>query len=127
MEETSDDFPIYTDPTGRIYEKLQMKRQMGGFTEPPPYSNFSFPTGLAEACKQIWKRGWTGLRGGNWNQEGGEWIFQRGKLRYAHRMEGSHDHLTAERLLEILNVAHGKSDDLPSTREDENALPHAAV
>ncbi|KAJ5860481.1 uncharacterized protein N7529_007791 [Penicillium soppii] len=115
MEETSSEFPIYTDPTGGIYEKLQMKRT-GGFTEPPPYSDFTFSTGLAQTMKQIWKRGWAGLRGGNWNQQGGEWIFQRGRLRYAHRMEGSHDHLTADRLLEILNVAHGKADDLPSTR-----------
>ncbi|KAJ5365792.1 hypothetical protein N7517_008678 [Penicillium concentricum] len=118
MEETSDQFPIYTDPSGRIYEKLQMKRTMRGFTEPPPYSNYSLPTGLGECLKQIWKRGWAGLRGGNWTQQGGEWIFQRGKLRYAHRMEGARDHLTAERLLEILNVAHGKGDDLPSTREE---------
>lgn len=117
IEETSTEFPIYSDPTGRIYEKLQMKRQRGGFTEPPPYSNFSFPTGLAETIKQIWRRGWAGLRGGNWNQQGGEWIFQRGKLRYAHRMEGSHDHLTADKLLGILNVGHGKRDELPCESE----------
>ncbi|OQE35381.1 hypothetical protein PENCOP_c013G04839 [Penicillium coprophilum] len=118
MEETTDEFPIYTDPTGNIYEKLQMKRTTSGFTEPPPYSGFSLPTGLAEGLKQAWKRGWAGLRGGDWKQQGGEWIFQRGRLRFAHRMEGASDHLTADRLLEILNVAHGKSDDLPSTREE---------
>jgi hypothetical protein len=118
MEETSEEFPIYTDPSGRIYQKLQMKRATSGFTEPPPYTDYTFPTALVEGLKQIWKRGWAGLRGGSVVQQGGEWIFQRGKLRYAHRMEGAHDHLTAERLLEILNVAHNKSDDLPSTREE---------
>ncbi|KAJ5836936.1 hypothetical protein N7447_002962 [Penicillium robsamsonii] len=117
MEETSNEFPIYTDSSGRIYKKLQMKRTMRGFTEPPPYSNYTLPTGFVECLKQIWKRGWAGLRGGNWTQQGGEWIFQRGKLRYAHRMEGAHDHLTAEQLLEILNVAYGEGDDSPSTRE----------
>jgi hypothetical protein len=115
MEETSDEFPIYTDPSGKIYEKLQMRRT-GGFTEQPPYSDYTFTTGVAQTLKQIWKSGWAGFRGGNWNQQGGEWIFERGKLRYAHRMEGPHDHLTAERLLDILNVAHGNADDLPSTR-----------
>jgi hypothetical protein len=115
MEETSNDFPIYTDPSGKIYEKLQMRRT-GGFTESPPYSKFTFTTGLAETLKQIWKRGWAGLRGGNWNQQGGEWIFQRGRLRYAHRMEGPNDHLTAESLLGVLNVAHGNGEDSPSTR-----------
>lgn len=121
MEETTDEFPIYSDPSARIYEKLQMKRQRNGFTEPPPYTNFSFPTGLAETMKQIWKRGWAGLRGGNWNQQGGEWIFQRGRLCYAHRMEGSNDHLTADSLLGILNVGDGKSDEGPSNCENRDA------
>lgn len=122
MEETSDEFPIYTDPSGKIYEKLQMKRIFSGFTEPPPYSDFTFLPGFANAMKQIWKRGWEGLRGGKWNQQGGEWIFNRGRLQFAHRMEGANDHLTAERLLEILSTAHGKSDDLSPTRgEGEDA------
>lgn len=110
MEETSDEFPIYSDPSGRIYEKLKMIRSTDGFTEPPPYSCESFSSALGKTFKQIWKRGWAGLKGGSWDQQGGEWIFQRGKLRYAHRMEGANDHLTAERLCEILSVDYDQSN-----------------
>jgi hypothetical protein len=108
MEETSDEFPIYTDSTGKIYETLHMKRTMEGFTSPPPYSPESFPSALGKCLKQIWKRGWAGLKGGNWNQQGGEWIFQRGRLRYAHLMEGVNDHLTADQLFQVLKTGQGQ-------------------
>ncbi len=110
MEETSDAFPIYTDPTGKIYETLQMKRTMVGFTSPPPYTPESFLSALGKCLKQIWKRGWAGLKGGSWDQQGGEWIFQRGRLRYAHRMEGVNDHLTADQLFQILKTGEGQDD-----------------
>lgn len=120
MEETSDEFPIYTDPSGKIYETLHMIRSMDGFTEPPPYSCVSFSSAVGQTFKQMWKRGWAGLKGGNWDQQGGEWIFQRGKLRYAHRMEGTNDHLTAERLCEILSIDHdqGNTSLSASTTQD---------
>lgn len=127
MEETSDAFPIYTDPTGKIYETLHMKRTREGFTSPPPYTPESFPSALGKCLKQIWKRGWVGLRGGNWNQQGGEWIFQRGRLRYAHWMEGVNDHLTADELFRILKTNQGQdslslSSSLDKPRGDKGEM-----
>ncbi|KAJ5083465.1 hypothetical protein N7456_012892 [Penicillium angulare] len=107
MEETGTELPIYSDSSGELYEKLQMTRTMDGFTTPPPYTEASFVGSFATCLKQMWRRGWAGLRGGNWGQQGGEWIFQDGRLRYAHRMEGDNDHLTAEELVEILRVDQG--------------------
>lgn len=115
MEETSDKFPIYSDPSAKIYEKLRMKRTMDGFTSPPPYSYAPFSSALAGMFKQIWRRGWSGLRGGNWVQQGGEWIFQHGKLRYAHRMEGVNDHLTADQLVNILKADQDHSSSASPT------------
>jgi AhpC/TSA antioxidant enzyme len=103
MDETSDAFPLYSDPSGKIYEKLGMKRTYEGFTEPPPYSSDSFFGSCVYDLKQRCKHGWAGLfRGGALDQSGGEWIFQRGKLKYAHRMRKINDHLTANRLFAIL-------------------------
>lgn len=107
MEETSDSFPVYSDPSAKIYEKLAMKRTWDGFKNPPPYSYESFPSALFKDLKQRWKRGWGALRGGPGNQHGGEWIFQGGKLKYAHRMEAVNDHLTADQLLNILKADQG--------------------
>ena len=122
MEETSDVIPIYSDSTGKIYEKLQMKRTMDGFTTPPPYTEASFLRSFVMSIKQMCKRGLKGLRGGSWDQQGGEWIFQDGKLRYAHRMEGASDHLTAEQLINILNLDQGlnkSSSELVNERKKE--------
>ncbi|KAJ5937103.1 hypothetical protein N7466_003553 [Penicillium verhagenii] len=104
MEEVSEEFPIYTDPSGTLQEKLQMTRTWDGFNEPPPYSSRSFPNALFNDLKQRWKRGWGALKGGPGNQQGGEWIFQKGKLKYAHRMQATNDHLTATQLLDILKM-----------------------
>lgn len=104
MEETSDAIPIYSDPSGKIYEKLQMKRTYAGFNDPPPYSCESFPSAFFKDFKQRWKNGWAGLKGGPGDQQGGEWIFQRGRLKYVHRMQKMNDHLTADRLVDILKM-----------------------
>lgn len=103
IETTTDDFPIYSDPTGKIYDKLEMKRTTA-FTDPPPYTEHSLRSSFMICMKQIWKRGMAGFRGGSWDQQGGEWIFVNGKLRYAHRMEAANDHLTAEQLVDILKT-----------------------
>lgn len=102
--ETTDAFPIYSDGSGKIYEKLHMKRTLEGFTTPPPYSPESYTSALAQYVKQRSKNMIAALMGGPMDQQGGEWIFHRGKLRYSHRMEGANDHLTAEQLLDILKA-----------------------
>ncbi|KUL89014.1 hypothetical protein ZTR_06006 [Talaromyces verruculosus] len=103
LEETSDAYPIYTDPSGKIYEKLSMKRTYEGFTEPPSYSDRSFPGAVFKDLQQRWKHGWSALKSGPSDQQGGELIFEHGKLKYAHRMQKVNDHLTADRLVAILN------------------------
>jgi hypothetical protein len=91
-----------------------MKRTLDGFTIPPPYAPESFTGALAQYVKQTSKNLMAGLKGGPLHQQGGEWIFHRGKLRYSHRMEGANDHLTAEQLLDILK-ADQYQDSRPSS------------
>lgn len=90
-----------------------MKRTYEGFSEPPPYSSSAFPGALFRDLQQRWKRGWSGLKGGSVDQQGGEWIFERGKLKYAHRMQTVNDHLTADRLVTILKLDQ-KDGEVPS-------------
>lgn len=113
-EETTNAFPIYSDGSGKIYETLHMKRTMEGFSTPPPYSPDSFTSAFAQYIKQTSKNLMAGIMGGPMEQQGGEWIFQRGKLRYAHRMQGANDHLTAEELLDILKTGQDQ-DSRPSS------------
>ncbi|KAJ5661736.1 uncharacterized protein N7477_009352 [Penicillium maclennaniae] len=67
IEETADMFPLYSDPSAKIYETLEMKRTWTGFTEPPPYSSLSFPSAFFRDMKQRWKKGWSALMGGPTN------------------------------------------------------------
>ncbi|PKX95986.1 uncharacterized protein P174DRAFT_459468 [Aspergillus novofumigatus IBT 16806] len=86
VSETEAAFPIYTDRTGKIYEKLHMKRTRSHATKPPSYVQISFFGALGKTFKQM-------LRSGR----------QAGKCVYVHRMEHVSDHLTADQLLEVLS------------------------
>lgn len=102
VTETSAKFPLYTDPSGKIYESLQMKRNTCGITTPPAYTHMSFFRALGLGLKHMFQNPLNPFSGGPWGQNGGEWIFRGGKCVYAHRMEHVSDHLTVEQLLEHL-------------------------
>lgn len=95
--------PVYSDPDGKLYEKLHMRRTVAGIMNQPVYSEVGFWRSLGMTIRQIWGKGWKGLRGGRWDQNGGEWIMRDGKVEFVHRMETVDDHLTAEELLEIMD------------------------
>jgi hypothetical protein len=104
MAETSDTFPIYTDPSGRIYQSLRMKRTLTGITAPAEYTKESLVSGFMKTMRQMFQSGFEALKGGPWNQNGGEWIFRGGRVQYVHKMKHVSDHLTAEQLLNILKL-----------------------
>ncbi|GIC88700.1 uncharacterized protein Aud_005098 [Aspergillus udagawae] len=110
VSETEVTFPIYTDPTGKIYEKLQMKRTKACMTSPPSYAQLSFFCALGQTFKQMFHSGWQAFRGGPWGQNGGEWVFRGGKCVFAHRMEHVSDHLTADQLLEVLSLDEPRNE-----------------
>ncbi|PYH81109.1 hypothetical protein BO82DRAFT_336638 [Aspergillus uvarum CBS 121591] len=110
VAETAARFPVYTDPTGRIYSELRMKRTVHGITRPPVYTEVSFVRALGRTLKQMFSAGgWLrAFRGGPWNVNGGEWVFRGGRCVYVHRMERVGDHLTAGQLLEVLGEGPGQ-------------------
>ncbi|KAL5049378.1 hypothetical protein BDW71DRAFT_195388 [Aspergillus fruticulosus] len=103
-------FPVYSDPDGKLYEKLHMKRTVMNIMRPPVYTEVSFWKSLGMTLRQMWARGRKGLRGGKWDQNGGEWVFRNGRCEFVHRMESVSDHLTAEKLIEILETGNGDGD-----------------
>jgi len=46
--------------------------------------------------------GFGAFKGGDYSQNGGEWIFQAGKCVGVHRMETTSDHVPAEELIRVL-------------------------
>ncbi|KAL4935878.1 hypothetical protein BDV06DRAFT_217095 [Aspergillus oleicola] len=102
VSETGAVMPVYTDPSGKIYEKLHMRRTVKGIMSQPAYSSVGFWKSLGMTLRQMFWKGRRGVKGGRWDQQGGEWVFKGGKVKYVHRMRDAADHLTAEELLGIL-------------------------
>lgn len=99
--ETSCEFPIFTDPTRRIHEKLQMNKSLASY-EKPAYMKHSLFSLIMRSVRQMVGSGFEAFKGGDYSQNGGEWIFREGKCVWVHRMETTSDHLTAEELLKVL-------------------------
>ncbi|KAL4781073.1 AhpC/TSA antioxidant enzyme-domain-containing protein [Aspergillus varians] len=108
--ETSASFPIYSDPDGKLYERLHMRRTVENYMQQPSYSRVGFWRSLGMSAKQMFWNGMRGFRGGRWDQNGGEWIFRGGRCEYVHCMKNVGDHLTAEELLRILGTREGMKE-----------------
>ncbi|KAF3234929.1 hypothetical protein TWF128_002176 [Orbilia oligospora] len=100
--ETSCDFPIFTDPTRRIYEKLEMNKSLGSSTR-PAYMEHTLLSLIVRSMGQMVRSGYGAFKGGDFWQNGGEWIFRKGRCVWAHRMETTSDHVTAKKLTNVLS------------------------
>ncbi|KAH7110439.1 AhpC/TSA antioxidant enzyme-domain-containing protein [Dactylonectria macrodidyma] len=100
--ETSCELPIFTDPTGRIYERLQMKKSLA-ISRRPSYVKQSLLSLIIRSVKQMVRSGYGAFKGGDFWQNGGEWIFREGRCVWVHRMETTADHFTAEELVKVLS------------------------
>ncbi|EMC98566.1 hypothetical protein BAUCODRAFT_51664, partial [Baudoinia panamericana UAMH 10762] len=99
-------FPMYADPSRQLYIKLGMSYNLSlGDKGPPAYMT----TGLAQtAVTGLWNvlmngvGGMTGQKGGDFKQNGGEWLFQGGELKWCHRMSHTRDHAEVAELEKVL-------------------------
>lgn len=100
-------FPIFADPTRQLYRALGMSWTLDfGINKRPDYmKNIAPPAWLAGQLKQISKsRGRDGLRGGNWLQIGGEFLFENGDVAWCHRMRHYRDHTEVDTLRRLLDI-----------------------
>ncbi|KAL8310437.1 hypothetical protein RB597_010323 [Gaeumannomyces tritici] len=109
IAETSCEFPIFTDPTCRLHEKLQMKRWLGISSKPSYMQHSLLRLIISSATQMIWS-GFGAFKGGDYSQNGGEWIFRAGKCVWVHRMETVSDHMPAEELLRGLREAGSSTE-----------------
>ncbi|PVH69344.1 hypothetical protein DL98DRAFT_473886 [Cadophora sp. DSE1049] len=100
-EEISCEFPIFTDPTRRIYEKLQLNNSLHSSTRPAYTKDWLSSLIMRGARQMVWS-GLGAFKGGAVSQNGGELIFRAGKCEWVHRMRSTSDHLTAEELVKVI-------------------------
>lgn len=107
-------YPIYTDPTGQIYNALHMTSTLDLGPRAPDYNKQGvFVTSVKSALQVFaWKGGRQVNRGGSWTQVGGEFLFQRIKnqdlgmedwsVGYCHRMRNTRDHMETDQMRRLL-------------------------
>lgn len=100
---TGSAFPIYADPSVRTYKILGMVSTLQPGTTTPSYLRRST---LENVLFSMWKGFTSGhtLSGGPVSQNGGEWLFQGGELKWCHRMQDPTDHAETEELKKVLGV-----------------------
>lgn len=102
-KETGATFPIYADPSVRTYKILgMMSSRTPGSTTP----SYLYRSVLDNFFTSLWG-GLTSkhpLSGGPSAQNGGEWLFQGGELKWCHRMRNPTDHTETEELKKMLGV-----------------------
>lgn len=102
-KDTGSKFPIYADPSLRTYKILGMISTLRPSTTWPSYL---YKSTLANTFSSLYK-GLTSshpLSGGPAPQNGGEWLFQGGELKWCHRMRNPTDHTETEELKKLLGV-----------------------
>ena len=90
--ETACPFPIYADPTRQLYHKLRMTATLALGAKSPEYMQRSMLSVVLQSFVQELRSGRKMLRGGDFRQVGGEFLFDGGKVVWCHRMRNTRDH-----------------------------------
>ncbi|TKA63290.1 hypothetical protein B0A49_11103 [Cryomyces minteri] len=99
-------YPIYAEPSRKLYEALGMSWSLSiGSTKPDYMKDTTLPGWLAGQLKQMAKTdGRKKFRGGNWLQIGGEFLFQDGEVVWCHRMRNYRGHAEISQLRRVLEI-----------------------
>ncbi|KAI4150627.1 MAG: hypothetical protein L6R39_002226 [Caloplaca ligustica] len=92
VRETGCPYPIYADPSKKLYAQLGMIRTMSLGSKSPEYMQYSLPSAVVRAIYQSLKAGRGAFKGGDYWQVGGEFLFEHGQVEWCHRMRNTRDH-----------------------------------
>jgi hypothetical protein len=103
-------FPIYADPTQKLYEDLGMVSNLAMGPQ-PGYIRKSMLRVIGESVVQSLKQIPSGLalKGGPSNQNGGEIIYESAgegqpkQMTWCHRMTTTRDHIEVDELVKVLD------------------------
>ena len=91
VKETNCPFPIYAEPTRRLYDLLGMTKTWD-LGPKPKYIHSNIIITSLQSIGQSLKTGSKALKGGDFKQVGGEFLFEDGKCTWVHRMRNTRDH-----------------------------------
>lgn len=105
-ELTSSPYPIYADPSRRLYSQLGMAKTLSLGKKDPEYIQHSLMVGAWQSIVQGLKRVGEGdvLKAGDMRQVGGEFLVEGGKVSWCHRMRNTRDHAEISELRSVLGI-----------------------
>ena len=92
IKETECPFPIYADPTRKLYAQLGMTRTLELGPKNPDYVQSSLLSVCIRSFLQGLRAGTKALKGGDFWQVGGEFVLENGRAVWCHRMKNTRDH-----------------------------------
>ncbi|KAI9841411.1 MAG: hypothetical protein M1838_003592 [Thelocarpon superellum] len=119
--ETRSPFPIYADPTRKLYEIFGMTTTLKPGQKKPNYIRQSTIQGMIGGIVQSLKAGTYALKGGDYRQIGGEFVFDQGQVVWCHRMRNTRDHAEIPEIRKVLGFV-----DPAAAAEADTATPSTA-
>ncbi|KAL8708647.1 MAG: hypothetical protein Q9220_006472 [cf. Caloplaca sp. 1 TL-2023] len=104
IRETECPYPIYADPSKKLYAQLGMTRTLALGPRSPQYMQYSLPSAMVRAVYQGLKAGRGALKGGDYWQVGGEFVLEDGQVTWCHRMTNTRDHAEIPTLRKQLSL-----------------------
>lgn len=103
-EATSCTFPIYADPTKRLYNELGMARTLNLGHNTPDYMQKPLIRVMLASVYQGLSQGTKAFKGGDYYQVGGEFLFENDEATWCHRMTNTRDHAEVPELRGVLGL-----------------------
>ncbi|KAF2758889.1 hypothetical protein EJ05DRAFT_509779 [Pseudovirgaria hyperparasitica] len=104
VETTGCPFPVYADPSTKLYDALGMVRTLDLGPKKPEYIQSGMLGGALRSILQGLKSGKNAINGGSFKQVGGEFMFEHGKATWCHRMRNTRDHAGIPEIKGILGL-----------------------
>lgn len=111
-EATGCPFPIYAEPTRKIYDYLGMTRTFD-LGSKPAYMQTNVLINSVQSIFQGLSTGRKALKGGDFKQVGGEFLFENGECTWVHRMKTTRGHAEVSDIRALL----GLDDSRPPMRK----------
>ncbi|EUC43464.1 hypothetical protein COCMIDRAFT_100796 [Bipolaris oryzae ATCC 44560] len=102
-ETTGCPFPIYADPTRKLYDHLGMTRTLN-LGAKPQYMQTNVLINSVQSIFQGLSTGRKALKGGDFKQVGGEFLFENGECTWAHRMKTTRGHAEVSEIRSLIGL-----------------------
>jgi hypothetical protein len=103
VKDTNCPYPIYADPTQKLYDAFGMIRTLRLGDKKPDYVKSSFLSVLVKSTHSKLSAGSCMFQGGDIQQVGGEYLINnQGDIIWSHNMNNTRDHVEIKELRKIL-------------------------